>query len=351
MSKTSELRLIRGQRSADAPINYHHRSGDLESSGGSMLDYYAQEESAEDSYFEEQEDSAREIFSRAFKLYLKKTLTGKERKFLSRVLSGAEKPQDVGREMGVKWFEYLQNIRRKAFNNAEAFGRVVQLSGWSRAEEFAGTVFARLRNLGKEAAELPKSKKQAQARAMMKAFRESAETERRTAENYYKRAWREAHIEQARASVRAWQKANREKDLERKRAWQKANREKARASARAWQEANREKVREYNRAWQEANREKVRAWQEANREKVRAWKEANREKIREYKREYVEANREKEREYNRTWREANREKIRENKRAWRAKKKAEKEAAKALAGLLVLSQTVETNTESAGATE
>ena len=50
MSKTSELRLIRGQRSADAPINYHHRSGDLESSGGSMLDYYAQEESAEEAY-------------------------------------------------------------------------------------------------------------------------------------------------------------------------------------------------------------------------------------------------------------------------------------------------------------
>ena len=126
MSKASELRLIRGQRSADAPINYHHRSGDLESSGGSMLDYYAQEESAEDSYFEEQEDSAREIFSRAFKLYLKKTLTGKERKFLSRVLSGAEKPQEVGREMGVKWFEYLENIRRKAWEKFSAFFRTHQ---------------------------------------------------------------------------------------------------------------------------------------------------------------------------------------------------------------------------------
>lgn len=34
MSKASELRLIRGQRSADAAINYHHRSGDSEGSGG-----------------------------------------------------------------------------------------------------------------------------------------------------------------------------------------------------------------------------------------------------------------------------------------------------------------------------
>ena len=106
MSKASELRLIRGQRSADAAINYHHRSGDSEGSGGSMLDFYAQEESAEEAYLEEQEESAREVFSRAFRLYLKKTLTGKERKFLSRVLSGKEKPQEVGRALGVKWFEY-----------------------------------------------------------------------------------------------------------------------------------------------------------------------------------------------------------------------------------------------------
>ena len=43
MSKASELRLIRGQRSADAAINYRHRSGDSEGSGGSMLDFYAQD--------------------------------------------------------------------------------------------------------------------------------------------------------------------------------------------------------------------------------------------------------------------------------------------------------------------
>ena len=164
MSKASELRLIRGQRSADAAINYHHRSGDSEGSGGSMLDFYAQEESAEEAYLEEQEESAREVFSRAFRLYLKKTLTGKERKFLSRVLSGKEKPQEVGRALGVKWFEYMQEIRRKAFNNAEAFGRVVQLSGWSRAEIFAGAVFGRLKELERRGAaeELPREKKQAQ---------------------------------------------------------------------------------------------------------------------------------------------------------------------------------------------
>ena len=63
MSKASELRLIRGQRSADAAINYHHRSGDSEGSGGSMLDFYAQEESAEEAYLEEQEESAGGVFA------------------------------------------------------------------------------------------------------------------------------------------------------------------------------------------------------------------------------------------------------------------------------------------------
>lgn len=337
MSKTSELRLIRGQRSADAPINYHHRSGDLESSSGSMLDYYAQEESAEDSYFEEQEDSAREIFSRAFKLYLKKTLTGKERKFLSRVLSGAEKPQEVGREMGVKWFEYLENIRRKAFNNAEAFGRVVQLSGWSRAEEFAGTVFSRLRNLGKEAEELPKAKKQAQARAMMKAFRERTDEERKTAHIFCVLRYRKEHAESWKKYHseynKKYSKEHRAEIQARKRARYQANIEREREKHRERRARNAEKETERNRKWREENREKVR-------ESNRAYRKANAEKIKEMRRAYKAANLEKVRKYQREY--AARQ---------RAKKKAEKEAAKALAGLLVLSQTVETNAEGGGATE
>lgn len=337
MSKASELRLIRGQRSADAPINYHHRSGDLESSGGSMLDYYAQEESAEDSYFEEQEDSAREVFSRAFKLYLKKTLTGKERKFLSRVLTGTEKPQDVGREMGVKWFEYLENIRRKAFNNAEAFGRVVQLSGWSRAEEFAGTVFARLRNLGKEAAELPKAKKQAQARAMMKAFRERTDEERKTAHVFCVLRYRKEHAESWKKYHseynKKYSKEHRAEIQARKRARYQANIEREREKHRERRARNAEKETERNRKWREENREKVR-------ESNRAYRKANAEKIKEMRRAYKAANLEKVRKYQREY--AARQ---------RAKKKAEKEAAKALAGLLVLSQTVETNAEGGGATE
>lgn len=352
MSKASELRLIRGQRSADAPISYHHRSGDSEGSGGSMLDYYAQEESAEAAYLEEEDESAREVFSRAFKLYLKKTLTGKERQFLSRVLSGKEKPQDVGRALGVKWFEYLQAIQRKAFNNAEAFGRVVQLSGWSRAEEFSSAVFARLRHLQaapKEAEELPREKKQARARAMMKAFRESADEERRAAKSFYRAAHREErneynkrywaeHREECRAYFHAYEEAHREERNARRRELRARNREETRAKDRAL----RARLKE---------RDPIK-YAEQKREKNRRYLEANAEKLREWRRQYREANAEKERERSRKYREANREKDLKRKREYREKKKAEKAAAQALAGLLILTQTQEAETsESVSAIE
>lgn len=293
MSKASELRLIRGQRSADASITYHHRSGESEGNGGSMLDFYAQEESAEEAYFEEQEEGAREVFSRAFRLYLKKTLTGKERKFLSRVLSGREKPQEVGRALGVKWFEYMQEIRRKAFNNAEAFGRVVQLSGWSRAEMFAGAVFGRLKELERRggAEELPREKKQAQARAMMKAFRESADAEQRAAMSFYRAAHREERNE--------YNKKYRAKHLE-----------ECRTYFRAYEEAHREERNARRRELRAKNREETRAKDKALRARLK-----ERDPVK-----YAEQKREKNRRY-------------------RAKKKAEKEAAQALAALLVLSQT------------
>ena len=316
MSKASELRLLQNQRSADAPINYHHRSGDSEGSGGSMLDYYVQEESAEAAYLEEQDESAREVFSRAFKLYLKKTLTGKERKFLSRVLSGKEKPQDVGRALGVKWFEYLQAIQRKAFNNAEAFGRVVQLSGWSRAEEFSGAVFARLRHLQvapKEAEELPREKKQARARAMMKAFRESAGEERRAAKSFYNKKYYLKNYPQ-----------NPDLYLESSRKRRRENPEKHREENAKYRAKHREELRKKAREYCE----RIKARDPA------AYAEKNRAKS---QKAYLE-NPEKMLEYQKAYQAANREKIREYQKAYREKKKAEKAAAQALAGLLILTQ-------------
>ena len=346
MSKASELRLIRGQRSADAAINYHHRSGDSEGSGGSMLDFYAQEESAEETYFEEQEESAREVFSRAFRLYLKKTLTGKERKFLSRVLSGKEKPQEVGRALGVKWFEYLQAIQRKAFNNAEAFGRVVQLSGWSRAEEFADTVFKRfeLLNAGAELNEiLPQNAKILKKRKNRKLWREANKERINERHRKYRaehceeiRIYKKAHREEINARARERYAENREENCAKDRARRIRRKERDPIKYAEQVRAHNKRRREYMREWKKMHIEKMQKYQK---EYQRKYQEANAEKIRERKRAYREANAEKIREQRRAYREANREKDLERKRAYRAKKKAEKEAAKALAGLLILSQT------------
>ena len=235
MSKASELRLIRGQRSADAAINYHHRSGDSEGSGGNMLDRYAQSESAEEEYFEGEEERAREVFARAFRLYLKKTLTGKERKFLKGILAGKETPAAIGKALGVKWFECLQEIQRKAFNNAEAFGRVVQLSGWSRAKEFSETVFKRLELL-KGGAELNELLPQNQA--VMK-------------KREYHRKWREAHLERVRELVREgvkrYKKAHSEKIKEDRKKWKASHPEYVRAKQKEYVSRHRERLLAFSR--------------------------------------------------------------------------------------------------------
>ncbi len=294
MSKATELRLLQNQRSIDAGIDYHHRSGDSEGSAGNMLDRYAQSESAEEEYFEGEEEGAREVFARAFGLYLKKTLTGKERKFLKGILAGKETPAAIGKALGVKWFECLQEIQRKAFNNAEAFGRVVQLSGWSRAQEFSETVFKRLELL-KGGAEL--NELLPQNRAVMK-------------KREYRREWARAHSEKMREWVRKWQKANPEKVRERAKEYKKRHSEKIKEDRKKWKVSRPEYVRAKQKEYVSRHHERLLAWQRDYDRKRIAEKRATGE----YE-AYLEARREQAR-----------------------KRSAKKKAAKALAGLMQASQ-------------
>ena len=147
MSKLSELRVIQYGRSVDAPIQYHHRSGDEDGSGGNMLDLYEQEESAEDVYFGNADEHAREIFVKGFKVYLKKVFTAQERQFLQGLLAGKESPYKIGRALGVEYFSFLQDIQRKAYKNAKPLFKLARLTGWSGAEVFAGTIYERLEQL------------------------------------------------------------------------------------------------------------------------------------------------------------------------------------------------------------
>ena len=71
MSKRDELRILRRQRSADAPINVRQRTGGSEAVG-SMLDLYAHSESPEEIILARDDIKARERFQKGFKLYLKK---------------------------------------------------------------------------------------------------------------------------------------------------------------------------------------------------------------------------------------------------------------------------------------
>ena len=147
MSKSGELRILRYGRSIDAPINYHHRTGDVDGSGGNILDLYAQEESAEDVYFGNADEHAREMFVKGFKAYLKKVFTEQERQFLQGLLAGKESPYKIGRGLGVEHFSFLQSIQRKAYKNAKPLFKLARLTGWSGAEAFTGTIYERLEQL------------------------------------------------------------------------------------------------------------------------------------------------------------------------------------------------------------
>lgn len=367
MSKATELRLLQNQRSIDAPINYHHRSGDSEGSAGNMLDRYAQTENAEEEYFESEEEGAREVFARAFRLYLKKTLTGKERKFLKGILAGKETPSAIGKALGVKWFECLQEIQRKAFNNAEAFGRVVQLSGWSRAQEFSETVFKRLEALraGAELNELlPQNKKYKMFRQkdrerkreyyiynrekVCKYVREyyfehrekvlQSQTEWRKKHPNYRKEYYNAHREELQAYSREYAEKHETEISE----YRKKNGEKLAALQRERYAENRELERERmrecyarHRAERQAHDSNYRAMhREEINEKARARRMADREKINEKARAYCEAHRGEVNAKARKYRESHREEIKARARERYAKKKA----AKALAELMQTSQ-------------
>ena len=309
MSKASELRVLRYGRSVDAPINYHHRTGDSEGSGGTMLDFYAQTESAEEYYLEGEDELAKAKFLKGFQGYLRKVFSKQEREFLRRLMGGKEKPHEVGRAMGVDWFKYMHDIQRRAYKNIKPLIKLSELTGWTRAEEFTAALLKRLSLLedGADVVDiLPEAKNRAKIRAAMKAEREHAKEEKN---NSY-RIYCALHPEKIKAKDKRYYQAHREKIIAQKIAYQKANREKVLAQKREHYQAHKQEMRAKTAAYEKANREKIR-------ETKRLYREANREKLREYQREWA-------RKYN----AANREKVRERKRAYKARKKAEREAAK-----------------------
>lgn len=344
MSKLSELRILQHGRSVDAPIQYHHRSGDEDGSGASRLDLYAHTDSAEDMALETEDVAAKAQFIKGFSGYLRKVFSRTEREFLKRMMSGRETPQEVGRALGVDWFKFMQNIQRRAYKNIKPLVKLVSLTGWSQGDYFVKMIMKRLSLLedGAELAEiLPKSHAdRRKAREEMKAQRLAIAAERKREARARTAAWVAANRESVKAYQKAYEAANREKVTARKAAWSAAH---SKAYQRVYRAANREKVKAYQRAYRAAHREKVKAYQKAynaaHREEIKAqqaaYNAAHREELKAKKAAYKAAyraankeNKEKEKAYNAAYKAAHREEIKAQQAIYRAAHREELNARK-----------------------
>ncbi len=280
MSKASELRVLRYGRSVDAPVNYRHRTGDVEGDGGSMLDFYAHTESAEEFYLDGEDELAKAKFLKGFSGYLRKVFSAPERKFLNRLMSGKEKPHEVGRALGVDWFKYMQSLQHKAYKNVKPLLKLAEFTGWTRAEEFTAIILRRLSllNAGAELSELlPKSFNRAKAREALKATGAENYAAHRIDKLYYLRKWRKNNFERFLASKMKYRETHRAEEAERTREWRKANKERKREYNRAYDAAHREEMRSYQKAYQAAHREELKAYQKAYQAEYRARKKAEKE--------------------------------------------------------------------------
>lgn len=337
MSKSGELRILRYGRSVDAPVNFRHRTGDVDGNGGNMLDLYAHAESAEDVFFGSADEHAREMFLKGFRVYLKKVFTEQEREFLKGILAGKESPYQVGRALGVEHFAFLQGIQRKAYKNVKPLAKLARLTGWSGAEAFTGTIYERLEQLNAGFALndiIPQNRRVQKIRAR---------------DRELKRILRKTNPEKLKSINKKWYETHRAEVLQKQKEYARAYPEKIKARSLAYKEANRERILERNRErWNEkkdelnarrrearrANPDKYKAtrvaWERANHEELlkkrRDYEAKNRKKLNERMQNYRKANPEKIRQATKTYYEKNREKLIEKSRNRYAKKKAEREA-------------------------
>lgn len=301
MSKTSELKAITSGFSIDKPINYHHRNGDTESGGGSRLDFYAQTESAEEVFFADEDEKARRVFFKLFKKFLKHTYTNTERKFLLMTASGATN-KELREAFDVRDIvSYAHAIQLKGYKNAETLHAAVQFSGWSKAEEFAETIFKRAKLLqkGVNVVEYMPQSSEAIKRAQAK-----------------KLYWAE-HADEINA-----------KRNERRKSPDKDDRIK-------WQKANPTYVKELRKQWWKLHGEEINAKKRAKRAAARAEKQKNNpapllppSDTPEYKKLYNKLHRAEINAYYREYRKKNAEQVARTNREYRARKRMEKAAAK-----------------------
>lgn len=353
MSKRDELRNLKYQRSADAPINIHGRTGES-SDVGSMLDLYAHSESPEEIIFARDDVKARERFQKGFDVYLERVFDEREREFLRELLHGERTAAKVGAAFGVNHFEFLQSIQRKAYENTKPLIKLARLSGWEGAAGFIRDILQRLRQLQNGAQindVIPGNQKilelRTRKRILLQAWRKLNIEHYKAYSRVYMKIWRKKHREKLRARSRQYYWDNRERELARNKKRRQNSEYLTREHARAlaYRREHREELCEKKREYFSRNREEInakhRAYYEANKERIKVERNTpeKREKRLMYMREYNRTHREKEREYRRKryekikkrkqemarcWRERNLEKVREQNRRRQARYRAKK---------------------------
>lgn len=205
MSKRDELRILRRQTSADAPINIHGRTGES-TNAGSMLDLYVHSESPEEIILGRDEIKARARFQKGFELYLNRIFDEREREFLQELLHGTLTLKKMRAAFGVNPFEVLKTIQNKAYKNAKPLIKIAQLSGWEGATDFISDILQRLQQLqnGAEITDIiPQYKREEKRREKIRLYSRiyrntHLDFVRRNARKYwrkeYARKWDEKHI-------------------------------------------------------------------------------------------------------------------------------------------------------------
>lgn len=284
MSKSGELKTIERGISIDTPINYRNRNGDNAGSGYNQLDLYAQAESAEEVFFESEDEKARRVFLKLFKKFLKTTYTKAERRFLIMSASGA-KSQELRQRLGITdILKYREAVQKKGFENAEALRAAIVYSGWSKAEEFAETLFKRVElfrrgeNVIETLPEDPrvwyKIRYRITHREEIKEYRKRYYKEHGQERREYSKQYRKAHHEATLQAAREYKKQHREEIREQRKKHYKENRETLKEKARIYKatlsEERKAALREYAKAYAERNREKIKARRKARyqREKI-----------------------------------------------------------------------------------
>ena len=114
MSALNEVRLMCRCSSTDASRGIQSRSGDSQSGGSSMLDYYAHTKSFEDDVIECEEGStAAERALRVTKRYLNSVFNALEIEFIKQILTTEDTPAQIAKRLNEDYMNLSKELNSK----------------------------------------------------------------------------------------------------------------------------------------------------------------------------------------------------------------------------------------------